>query len=238
MAKMINNDFYNHLVENSLELQLLDNDVLRITLLSRDYSSNCEQIIDIPYEVYNDDNVTQLIFDGPNAYDFLYKVEQEILSLNYPDIYYKFNKRVNGNTTLVVRQVNDNAVIPSKSRFSDVGHDLIIISKHKDISNICALYDTGLQVQVPFGYYTEIVPRSSLSKSGYMLANSIGIIDNGYRGNLYIALIKVDPNALPIEFPFKCCQLVLRKQYFSNISVTHDELIDTQRMGGGFGSTG
>ena len=56
------------------------------------------------------------------------------------------------------------------------------------------MYDTGIQVKPQYGYYFEIVPRSSLSKSGYILANSIGIIDPSYSGNLYIVLIKIDDN--------------------------------------------
>lgn len=61
--------------------------------------------------------------------------------------------------------------------------------------NNTILYDTGIKINVKYGYYAEVVPRSSLSKSGYMLANSIGIIDNSYRNNIFVALTKINPDA-------------------------------------------
>lgn len=45
------------------------------------------------------------------------------------------------------------------------------------------------------GYYLQVFPRSSLSKSGYALANSVGIIDENYTGNIFIALTKTEPFA-------------------------------------------
>ena len=149
---------------------------------------------------------------------------------------YKFNELVNAKKC-TIRTVHPQAVVPSKVRLSDVGYDLTIISKVKDFNSVTALYDTGIQIQVPFGYYVEIVPRSSLSKSGYMLANSMGIVDNSYNGNLYVALTKVAPEVSEIEFPFKCCQLILRKQYFMDIKVQTEQLDMTHREDGGFGST-
>lgn len=66
------------------------------------------------------------------------------------------------------------------------------------------MYDTGIAVCPPDGYYTEVVPRSSLSKTGYMLANSVGIID-AYQGCL-----KGD-DLDDLSLPFKGFQLILRK---------------------------
>ncbi len=72
-----------------------------------------------------------------------------------------------------------------------------------------------------------------------MLANSVGIIDNNYRGNLMIALTKICDDAPEIEFPFKCCQLIIRKQISANLYevTTTDNLTSTNRNEGGFGST-
>jgi len=82
----------------------------------------------------------------------------------------------------------------------------------------------------------EVVPRSSLSKTGWMLANSVGIIDPSYRGNIMVAVIKVDPNAQPLTLPFRGFQLVVRKQFHVDM-VNADELDETNRGHGGFGST-
>jgi dUTP pyrophosphatase len=117
-----------------------------------------------------------------------------------------------------------------------VGFDLTAISVVKKLTEKTTLYDTGLVVKPPAGYYTEILPRSSLSKTGYVLANSVGIIDPDYRGTLMIALTKVDDSMPDLELPFMKCQLVLRKcSYFNMIEA--EELDDTTRGAGGFGST-
>lgn len=132
---------------------------------------------------------------------------------------------------------NTEAVVPSRAHPSDVGLDLVAIKKHKVFPNGVVLYDTGIAVSPPKGYFVEIVPRSSISKSGWMLANSVGTIDPSYTGNLYIALVRVDDNSPEPQLPFCLCQMVLRKaEYFDVEEVT--VLHDTDRGDGGFGSTG
>ena len=157
-------------------------------------------------------------------------------------IYNKYNELTihfnNYNPTLKVYKTDENAVIPAKAFEDDAGYDLTIIKKIKDFNSKTSLYDTGIKIEIEEGYYTEIVPRSSISKSGYMLANSIGIIDNNYRGNLMIALTKICDYAPEIELPFKCCQLLIRKQISANlIEVKSSDLTETERNEGGFGST-
>lgn len=129
------------------------------------------------------------------------------------------------------------AVLPSRAHSKDVGYDLTAISKYKTFENGVILFDTGLGVSPPEGYYLEIVPRSSISKTGWMLANSIGTLDPGYTGNLYIALVKVVPDAPEPSLPFTKCQLVLRKAHYCDVKEV-DSLTDTERGIGGFGSTG
>lgn len=132
--------------------------------------------------------------------------------------------------------MNKEAVVPTKGTTFSVGYDLTAISLSKKINNVTYLYNTGLMVKPPEGYYLEILPRSSLIKTGYMLANSVGIIDSDYRGELLIALNKVDSTVPDLELPFTRCQLVLRK--YENYSVTQvEKLDDTERGSGGFGST-
>lgn len=136
---------------------------------------------------------------------------------------------------------NQDAVPPSKFRYSDVGYDLSIISKSRDLNSVTTLWDTGIAIKIPFGFYAEVCPRSSLSKSGYMLANSVGIIDRSYRGNIYIALTKVAEDAMDIEanLPWKCCQLIFRKQNFIELeeAETEEKFVMTNRNAGGYGST-
>ena len=127
-------------------------------------------------------------------------------------------------------------VTPQKAHGSDVGHDLSAIGVAKQISAMTALYETGVSVCPPDGYYVQILPRSSLSKSGYVLSNSVGIIDPSYRGTLKIALTKIDPSAPAIEFPFRCAQMVLSPYVHFKVNPV-ETLNVTQRNDGGFGSS-
>jgi len=129
-----------------------------------------------------------------------------------------------------------NAVIPTKGTPFSIGYDLTCISVLKKIGKLTTLYDTGLRVKPPCGYYTEILPRSSLSKTGYMLSNSVGVIDPDYTGRLLISLTKVDESLPDLELPFVRCQLVLRKAEFYSMIETTD-IGETERGYGGFGST-
>jgi dUTP pyrophosphatase len=131
---------------------------------------------------------------------------------------------------------DEEAVFPTKALPGDIGWDLTAIRKHVVLPYGAVLYDTGIAVSPPEGYYVEIVPRSSLSKTGWMLANSVGIVDRQYVGNIYIALTRVNPDAPPLQTPFCRCQLILRKAEDAVMEEVED-LLDTVRGMGGFGST-
>lgn len=145
--------------------------------------------------------------------------------------YYRANSQ-----PCLVKLVDEKAVIPSKVRESDVGYDLTIIKVHKQLTSKTVLYDTGIQLSIPQGYYIEVVPRSSISKTGYILANNVGIIDPAYRGNILVALTKVDDSMPDIELPSRICQIIVRKQERLNFIETMN-INSTSRGDGGFGST-
>jgi len=141
-------------------------------------------------------------------------------------------------TTLKIILDNENAVLPTKAHPTDTGYDLTAIGVHKKISEMTTMYDTGLIVKPSEGYYTEIIPRSSISKTGYILANSTGVIDYSYRGHLLIVLTKVDESKPDLEVPFCKCQLVVRKNEVSSLEkVSSFDEEKTVRDDGGFGST-
>ena len=79
------------------------------------------------------------------------------------------------------------------------------------------MYDTGLIVAPDFGYYTKIVPRSSIIKYGYILTNSTCIIDPSYRGTLKICLTKVDDSLPNIKLPCKIAQLIIDRSIHYNL---------------------
>jgi deoxyuridine 5'-triphosphate nucleotidohydrolase len=193
--------------------------------------------LNIPYiftKLENDDKTEYLTYMyGCSTCDFLGTIYNEIDSNNYSF------KAANYNLTIPkcrFIRVDNNAVVPSKENWSDVGYDLSIINKIKDLNSKTSLYNTGIKIQLDYGYYAEIVPRSSISKTGYILSNNIGIIDNSYRGNLMIALTKIADDAIEITYPFKCCQLIIKKQVYVHLEEVKD-LDNTKRSDGGFGST-
>ena len=140
--------------------------------------------------------------------------------------------------SILFKSHHDQAIIPSRAGNDEVGFDLTIISKVKDISSNTAMYDSFISVQPPDGVYFEIVPRSSISKTGYILTNSIGIIDPSYRGTLKVVLTKIDQSAPDLELPNKRFQLIPRT-FISNMFIPKEvtKLTNTQRGTGGFGST-
>jgi dUTP pyrophosphatase len=98
----------------------------------------------------------------------------------------------------------------------------------------------GFSTEIPVGYKGVVVPRSSLSKTSWILANSIGIIDADYRGEwmmVFKCLGEMIYNPLPYGIGDRCGQL-----YFEPVQGFYmeevDELSDTERGEGGFGSTG
>lgn len=135
------------------------------------------------------------------------------------------------------------ALVPTKAGPEESGYDLTAISFVKKRGKNTFMYDTGVSVEVPPGYYTEIVPRSSISKTGFVLSNSIGVIDATYRGTLKIVLTDVDSEAKnkgisrPLTCPFTLAQLIVRKRHDLQVEVVN-ELSETTRGDGGFGSTG
>lgn len=133
--------------------------------------------------------------------------------------------------------VDEKAMVPKKHHASDVGFDLTAIREDKRLSKYTVRYDTGIIVRPPLGYYTEIIPRSSIVKTGHVLANSIGIIDPDYTGTLKIVLTKVDDAPeVELKLPFTVCQLVLRKREDFVMQETKS-CEETVRGSGGFGST-
>lgn len=208
-----------------------DNNKVSIT---GSYIHIIKDIISLPSTITNN----TLIYEDINILDFLALIYQNPIFKN-ENKYTKYIQYIGYSHKLPICEVfnNGGGIIPSKTRESDVGYDLSIIKEHKKLNDKTKLYDTGIRIKVDHGYYAEIYPRSSLSKSGYMLANSVGIIDRGYRNNIYIALTKIDENSPDIEFPFRCCQIIFRKQEHLQIKEVDEDFNETDRNKGGFGST-
>ena len=142
--------------------------------------------------------------------------------------------------SIQIIKASEDAIIPIQAHDTDAGYDITIISLKKDYQNGVYLYDTGLIIAPEStDIYFEIYARSSLAKYGYMLANSVGIIDTEYRGSLMIQLYKFDTTAPDIKLPMRVAQMIPKRSV--KIKLVEKSSIEdnsTERGTGGFGSTG
>lgn len=82
-----------------------------------------------------------------------------------------------------VKRLSENAVIPMYGKPGDAGMDLTATSRHFDAEGN-VVYGTGLAFEIPEGHVGLIFPRSSNAKKDLVLTNSVGVIDSGYRGEV------------------------------------------------------
>ena len=135
------------------------------------------------------------------------------------------------------KKLHENAVIPSYSKPGDAGLDLTATSQlHNDTNQVS--YGTGLAVEIPEGYVGLIYPRSSIRNKQIALSNSVGVIDSGYRGEIQFTFNKTNGfYSLKYEVGDRIGQLVI-VPYPTIIPLESEELSNTERGEGGFGSTG
>ncbi len=100
------------------------------------------------------------------------------------------------------------------------------------------LVKTGLFIELPVGYEAQVRPRSGLAlKKGITVLNTPGTIDADYRGEIGVILINLSNEDFVIENGERIAQLVIAK-YEQAALIEVNELSETQRGAGGFGSTG
>ncbi|MDB5159814.1 MAG: dut, Deoxyuridine 5-triphosphate nucleotidohydrolase [Candidatus Saccharibacteria bacterium] len=139
-----------------------------------------------------------------------------------------------------VKKINSNATLPAYQTDQAAAMDIHACLEAPMILQPLerAMVPTGLAFEIPEGYEMQIRARSGLSiKHGITMVNGIGTIDADYRGELNILVINLGQEAFEIEPDMRIAQLLVTK--FEKISwqVTED-LSETTRGSGGFGSTG
>ena len=135
-----------------------------------------------------------------------------------------------------IKKVHPNAVVPSYAKQGDAAMDLHATEVQKDkYGNY--VYLTGLAIEIPRGFVGLLYPRSSVSKTCLSLANSVGVIDSGYRGEIMLKYRHVgDPNQIYKSGDRVGQLMVIPYPQIELIEVK--ELSNTERGKGGFGSTG
>ena len=140
-----------------------------------------------------------------------------------------------------IELIDSRAVMPHRHSRGDVGYDLTLVSRKEvdaDIwgSNI-QVYGTGIKLlPATAGFYWEVVPRSSMAKTPYIMPHSVGIIDREYTGEILVVLRKIDLERDDLTLPIRLCQLVARNYLEVNF-VEKTIYIPSFRGSGGFGSS-
>lgn len=129
--------------------------------------------------------------------------------------------------------------LPGYARPGDAGADLRATEAVVLEPGERALVGTGVRVAIPEGHVGLVTPRSGLAaRVGLSIVNSPGVIDSGYRGEIKVCLINLDPaSPIRLEAGDRIAQLLIMPFVTAEFVVT-DTLDDTQRGQGGYGSTG
>ena len=139
---------------------------------------------------------------------------------------------------LKVKKLNPAATLPSYAREGDAGLDLFAVQRVVIESGTSALVPTGIAIELPSGTEAQVRPRSGLAlKHALTVLNTPGTVDEGYRGEVGVILINHGTNAFTVEPGMKVAQMVVSPRIQVAV-VEVAELSDTERGGGGFGSTG
>lgn len=139
---------------------------------------------------------------------------------------------------LRVRRLDPEVPLPSYAHAGDAGLDLASAEQRVLRPGERAAVATGLAVAVPEGWVGLVHPRSGLSlRDGVTVVNAPGTVDSGYRGELKVLLVNLGDRPVEISRGERVAQLVLQRVGRAVIEEV-DDLEDTARGAGGFGSTG
>lgn len=134
------------------------------------------------------------------------------------------------------KKLSERAVTPQYAKPGDAGMDMVATSLVKN--EVFYEYGTDIAVEIPEGYVGLVFPRSSISKTKQILANHVGVVDSGYRGEIKFRFKKLDWDSGEVyNVGDKIGQLIIIP--YPTIELEEvSELSETNRGDSGFGSTG
>lgn len=145
-------------------------------------------------------------------------------------------------TKIKWKKLSSNVKLPVKGSEGAACYDAYARDITFDHGTNSAIIHLGFATEIPKGWKGVIVPRSSFTKSGWIMANSPGIVDSDYRGEWMMRISplngRLDDNGLPFTIGERCCQIYFEKMDDVEMVEVVEELSDTVRNTGGFGSTG
>lgn len=135
-----------------------------------------------------------------------------------------------------IKRLHPGAIIPKYSKAGDAGMDLTVTSIKDEPYQIT--YGFGLAIEIPEGYVGLVFPRSSIKNTDLVLSNSVGVIDSGYRGEIMAVFKKLSGTVSKKYYVGdRAAQLIIMPYPQIEFQMA-DELSETERSTGGFGSTG
>ena len=138
--------------------------------------------------------------------------------------------------TLQVKQLSDEAHLPTKGSALAAGYDLYSAEAGVIPAQGTALLDTKLAIALPEGTYGHIAPHSGLA-SKFMINMGAGVIDADYRGSIKVLLFNHSGNSFTVQKGDRIAQLIIEK--IASIPITETDSLDNTVCGdAGFGSTG
>lgn len=143
-----------------------------------------------------------------------------------------------------IKKLHKDAVVPKKAHTTDAGFDLYCTETSIDWVKQELLCHTGIAFEIPKGHVGLLFPRSSIANKPLLLHNSVGVIDSNYRGEVTAKFIITDvrkfmflQNEVGYNPGDRICQMIILP--YPNIEFEEaEELTETDRGTGGYGSTG
>lgn len=144
--------------------------------------------------------------------------------------------------TIKFKKLCNQAIIPTRGTEYAAGYDLYACPHGENVVFIkpgeTKVIGTGLSMEIPVETFGAIYPRSGLStKQGLRCANCVGVIDADYRGEIMVGLHNDSDEERIVSYGDRIAQLIVQP-FFALDFVEADELSDTVRGAGGYGSTG
>ena len=141
---------------------------------------------------------------------------------------------------VMVARTDDGARLPTRGSEYAAGWDLYALEEYEVPFRKSVKLRTGLRVAIPVGYEGQVRARSSLGSKGLILPHSIGTIDADYRGELFVLMTWIgEGESYRVNAGERIAQLLISpipEVSFKEVSI--EQLGDTERGDGGFGSTG
>ena len=139
-----------------------------------------------------------------------------------------------------VKKLSETAILPTRGSAAAAGYDLYadLVETAQIAPHETKMIGTGLAMEIPEGYFGAVFARSGLAaRESLRPANCVGVIDSDYRGQLTVALHNDGETMRAIDPGERIAQLVVMPYLPVEFSET-EELDETDRGSGGFGSTG